>query len=148
MLKPTEHRLMDHLLSNGDALLAELDRDWLEEYDWLQERLPEIDVAEDKCFRSRFMLFYKCYVGRGVIDDRPFQDAYFGILESEKDNCSVSFAEVLKALPLSGGKVQFSFASKLVATVNPNNPVYDNNVQECLRKHNLGLRGRRADDYD
>ena len=139
------YSLMAHLLGNKDDLLAGLDEDWVSEYDWLQKRLPTHNVAEDHLYRLRFRGFY--FRGAGVND--RYQDSYFKILEREKGNPSVSFKATLNELPeLPIGKPSPSYTSKLVATVNPNRPVWDSNVWECLRNHGLGMRAvSHVEDY-
>ena len=124
--------LMTDLLANRDTLLAGLEEDWLADYDWLQERLRATNVAEDSDYQRRFGRFY---VFRGV--GKAFIASYFRILEREKDSLSVDFAEILRELP--GVRVEFSFTSKLVATVNPYMPVYDRFVAICLAAYGLDL---------
>lgn len=129
------HRLMNHLMKNKDTILAELDEKWVREYECIQKGLPETNVAECYEFRRRFKGFY--FKGAGVND--RFQDSYFEILEREKGNPSVSFKSVLEELPkLPTGGLPKSYTSKLVATVNPNKPVYDSNVWKCLSKYGRG----------
>lgn len=130
-------RLMDHLLGNRIGLLAGLDEAWVSKYDWLQRNLHARNVAEDLLYRTRFRDFYFRGVGTG---DR-FKDVFFGILQREKDNPSVSFEETLAELPdLATGKRPPSFTSKLIATINPDKPVWDNNVWKCLSAYRLGKR--------
>ena len=129
---------MAHLLENKDTILSGLDEDWMAEYDWLQQSLPDLNVAVDKCFQSRFMIFYQFYISPGLMDNGPFQDSYFGILEREKGNSSASFMVVLSELPdLARGGLASSYTSKLIATINSNKPVWDSNVWECLGEHGL-----------
>ena len=122
-------RLMACLLVNRNDILCAMDQDWLAMYDRLQKRLRETNVAKDPSYQSTFRDFYRL---RAI--DSP---SYFRILEREKDNLSVCFADVLREFP--GTRVHFSFASKLVATVNPDNPVYDSRVYEVLAAHGLRL---------
>ena len=141
----TLYSLMVHLLGNKDDLLAGLDEVWVSEYDWLQKRLPTHNVAEDHEYRLGFKGFYFKDAG---VNDR-YQDSYFKILEREKGNPSVSFKETLNELPeLPIDTPSPSYTSKLVATVNPNRPVWNSNVSECLRNHGLGMkRNSHVEDY-
>lgn len=126
--------LMTDLLANRDTLLAGLEEDWLADYDWLQERLQETNVAEDSDYQRRFGTFF---VFRGVTES--WRASYFRILEREKGKSSVIFCEVLMELPVVNNRVEFSFTSKLVATVNPYMPVYDRFVAICLAAYGLDL---------
>jgi len=59
---------------------------------------------------------------------------YFSILEREKSKLPV-FDDVLRELCETD--VHLSFASKLVATVNPDKPVYDSHVDNVLAAHGI-----------
>lgn len=100
----------------------------LAKYVWLQRELPVRDVSDDVDYQKRFAGFYR------VRRNSQWRLAYFLILERAK-SAPVSFAEALRALHATTGRVEASFASKLVATVDPDQPVIDSVV---LR--NLGLR--------
>ena len=101
---------------------------YLDAYLWLQTHRHACDVSSDASFRKRFNAFYK--VRRG----RDWQDKFYELLECRKGRAS-SFAEVLDALHSATGRYEASFASKLLATIDPDMPVIDSIV---LR--NLGVR--------
>lgn len=100
----------------------------LEKYLGIQARLRECDVRVDIEFRRWFNGFYR--VRRGA----AWQDAFFGLLEHAKAR-PTTFAETLGALHRATGRWEASFASKLLATVDPDMPVIDSVVLQ-----NLGLR--------
>ena len=54
------------------------------------------------------------------------------ILEREKDNSSVQFDKTLNELFDEVQRVEMSYVSKLVATINPDRPVFDAHVGTCL----------------
>ena len=110
-----------------DAALSKL-APYLDAYLWLQTHRHACDVRSDASFRKRFNAFYK--VRRG----RDWQDKFYELLECRKGRAS-SFAEVLDALHSATGRYEASFASKLLATIDPDMPVIDSIV---LR--NLGVR--------
>ena len=103
-------------------------REGLAPYLWLQSHRDTCDVRRDTEFRRRFNHFYR--VRRG----REWQDSFYALLERNKRH-PASFETVLRALHRSTRQWEASFASKLVATVDPEMPVIDSAV---LR--NLGLR--------
>jgi hypothetical protein len=100
----------------------------LKKYCWLQTALAEADVAHDREFQTRFNGFYR------VRRNAAWQSAFYGLLQKNKSKRQ-SFADVLYALHAVTGRAEASFASKLVASVNPNMPVIDAFVLK-----NLGLR--------
>jgi hypothetical protein len=102
--------------------------DGLEKYCWLRAALPNTDVSRDREFQRRFNGFYR------VRRNQDWQSAFYPLLERQK-TAPLPFADVLRQLHTSTGRVEASFASKLVATVEPDQPVIDAFVLE-----NLGLR--------
>lgn len=100
----------------------------LAKYMWLQAELPARDVSRDGEYQKRFGGFYR------VRRNAAWRSAYFQILERAKST-PISFEEALRSLHTSTGRVEASFASKLVATFDPLQPVIDSVVLG-----NLGLR--------
>jgi hypothetical protein len=100
----------------------------LERYCWLQAELQNRDVASDTEYRRRYAGFYR--VRRG-----PAWRATFFRLLQERKVTGIRFAEALQQLADSTGRVEASFASKLVATIDPHQPVIDAVVLK-----NVGLR--------
>jgi len=108
----------------------------LTQYCWLQAALPTTNVASDRTFQTAFNGFYR------VRRNREWQTAFYRLLEEQKSR-RPPFAEVLEALHITTGKVEASFASKLVASVDPDKPVIDDFVLQ-----NLGLRLLRTGPAD
>ena len=100
----------------------------LAKYILIQTSLRECDTRTDLDFRRRFNGFYR--VRRGA----AWQDAFFGLLERAKTE-ALTFGMILGDLRRATGRWEASFASKLLATVNPHQPVIDSVVLG-----NLGLR--------
>ncbi len=98
-------------------------------YCWLQSTLAITDVANDYEFQTRFNGFYRVR-GRNA----AWRSAFYRILEEQKSRRR-SFAAVLRALHTATERVEASFASKLVASVDPDLPVID----KVVLSH-LGLR--------
>lgn len=97
-------------------------------YRWLQATLAIADVAHDEKFQTRFNAFYR------VRRSASWRSAFYGLLQQQKSRRR-SFAAVLRALHTATGRVEASFASKLVASVDPSMPVID----AVVLRH-LGLR--------
>lgn len=94
----------------------------------LQARLQCCNVTSDRDFQRRFGGFYR------VRRNAEWRAAYFRILERAKRS-PTSFEEALRQIYRATGRVEASFASKLVASVDPEQPVIDSIVLA-----NLGLR--------
>ncbi|MCA1792103.1 MAG: hypothetical protein LC667_20305 [Thioalkalivibrio sp.] len=113
--------------SEIDAALARLPPG-LEKYRWIQNRARRCDVSIDPAFQKRFKGFYR--VRRDAAWCRPS----FRLLEDAKA-APITFAEALRTLREHTGRLEASFSSKLVHTVDPILPVLDRFVLA-----NIGLR--------
>ena len=110
----------------------------LKKYVYLLERLRKTDVSSDIEYQSVFELFYVVRLRDGA-----WMDAYFKILEREKHNEAVCFESVLREMRCLTGRVEASFSSKIVATIDPDQPVWD---RWALQNLNLNkVYGRSSD---
>ena len=101
----------------------------LKKYQWLQAQRDACDVRSNSEYRKRFNGFYRVRRGPGLAGH------FYGLLEAKKGQ-TVPFTEVLEDLHRTTGRYEASFASKLLATIDPNMPVIDSVV---LRNLNLRL---------
>ena len=90
--------------------------------------LHATNVATDASYQRRFNALY------GVRRDAQWRNSYFTLLEARKSQSAVGFLSVLTAIRDATGRVEASFASKLVATIDPTRAIYDSIV-----RRNLGL---------
>jgi hypothetical protein len=100
----------------------------LKKYLHIQELLTTTDLSTDRTFQTAFNAFYR------VRRDSAWQSAFYALFQGEKSS-QRPFAEVLQELHRITGRVEGSFASKLVASIDPSKPVIDSFVLK-----NLGLR--------
>ena len=102
----------------------------IEKYNWIMKRVHETDVSSDVVFQRAFNGFYR-------MRQRPasFYASYYTYLEENKNNQVLSFEDTVTYLYQETGSIHASFSSKLLATVNPNMPIWDKFVLQ-----NLGLR--------
>lgn len=102
----------------------------IEKYNRIMQRVHETDVLSDAEFQKFFNGFYR-------IRQRPasFYASYYTYLERNKNNENLTFQDVVTYLYQETGSIHASFSSKLLATVNPNMPIWDKFVLQ-----NLGLR--------
>ena len=95
----------------------------LHRYLWLQRNVDVCDVRTNAEFQRRFDGFYR--VRRGG----PWRTEFFALMERSKST-GIDFAEALRAMRQSTNQIEASFASKLVATLEPSRPVIDKFVLE------------------
>lgn len=100
----------------------------LKKYLVLQDAFRNLDVYENRDFQRKFNHFYR------VRRNAEWQSHFYKLLQEKKDQ-QLNFREALITIQQKTGNVEASFASKLVATINPENPVIDKFVLE-----NAGLK--------
>lgn len=102
----------------------------LAKYQWIMSHVHETDVSSNAEFQKFYNGFYR-------MRQRPtdFYKTYYAFLERNKNNLDLTFGEILAYLYEETGSIHASFSSKLLATVNPNMPIWDKFVLQ-----NLGLR--------
>jgi len=110
-----------------DIALSLIEDD-LKKYYWIQNNLNNIDVSRDRIFQKKYNGFYK------VRRNHFWRQHYFSILERAKFR-GITFEKAMDEILRQTGRYEASFASKLVATVNPEFPVIDKYVLK-----NVGLR--------
>jgi hypothetical protein len=99
----------------------------LKQYLEIMDLFPRVDVSRDRHFQSLFTGFY------GVRHPRKdFYEGYYRFMEIHKNNAP-AFINTLRFL-YGYGRLDTAFASKLLATINPNLPVWDQFVLKCLRR--------------
>ena len=76
----------------------------------------------DNDFKKKLANFYKLDQGMRNTNDKK---SFFNLLKECINNQQDDYATVLKNLSLKTGRNEMSFASKIVATVNPEKPIDD-----------------------
>ena len=102
----------------------------IDKYSWIMKRVNEVDVSVDTEFQRFYNGFYR-------MRQRPadFYACYYAYLEQNKHNRDLTFEDIVTHLYQKTGSIHASFSSKLLATVNPDMPIWDEFVLQ-----NLGLR--------
>lgn len=85
--------------------------------------LHRTDVSKDITYQRNFNGLY------GVRRNQDWRTIYFALLEGHKFETEICFREILGSLHGATGRIEASFASKLIATVNPMKGVYDSFVR-------------------
>jgi hypothetical protein len=98
-----------------------------EKYLWLQNEVNKRNVSLDREFQRKFNAFYR------VRRNKDWQKEFYKLLEINKGNI-IDFYHMLVRFYDKTKKVEASFISKLVATLNPKMPIIDKIVF-----NNLGL---------
>lgn len=95
----------------------------IERYRFIMEKVQRVDVSLDEGFQKTYENFYT--LGRYP---KEFRRDYFAYMERCKET-ELSFEEALSYF-LKYGTLEVSFSSKLVHTLNPEQPIWDKNVTD------------------
>lgn len=99
----------------------------LEHYSTIMEDFKTFDIANDtKDFQKKFIYFYKV-----VFRKEKWLQKYFKFMQDSRGK-KLEFEEVLRKISGNEGNIEVSFASKLLHTINPDKPIWDQNVLEKL----------------
>lgn len=110
----------------------------LKKYDSIMETFKEKKIDEDvEGFQTDFDAFYK------IRNDVTWRAKYFKFMEENKGNNNLSFEKVINAI--SDERVEASFASKLLATIKPEQPIWDQYVLKFFGE-NPQLKSKDKDD--
>jgi hypothetical protein len=113
------HELREEQLQNAlNRLEHKMDK-----YIRLQRQVRLCDVSASEDFQRTFSGFYR------VRRDFQWKEHYFRLMESSKPG-GIDFPNALLEINRLCGRVESSFASKLVATLDPSKPVIDKFVLE------------------
>lgn len=123
---------IEHILSESDKL-------WIgmKKYKRIMDTIHWTDVSKDRDFQRTFNDFF-------VMRSRKseYYDMFYSFLEQKKDK-GVSFEETLDFLKEAEGRLEISFSSKLIHVINPNRPIWDNNV--AVQHFNMKVPGYNVD---
>ncbi len=109
------------------AALVEKARKGIAQYLEIMQLFPSVNVAEDRDFQRKFNTFYR-------IQRRPqiWYETYYSFFQQAKEH-KPTFNSVLDHLQRSLNRCEPSFSSKLIATLDPGQPVWDKFVLEFTK---------------
>ncbi len=99
-------------------------KDGLDKYYNIQNNFNNINIEQDRNFQTKFNGFYK------VRRNYEWRKIYYEIFESSRNFQNIDFEIILKSIYKKTNRIEASFTSKLIATINPNLPVLDKFVLE------------------
>lgn len=102
-------------------------------------------VASDEKFQKKYKYLYGTNLSH-LSDD--FYKIYFKFLEDNYNNKSIPFEKIIKTMSKASGRIEASFSSKLLATINPNRAVWDKNVRDHLGIPDVKSISEAIESYD
>jgi hypothetical protein len=115
--------LSSAIVKDLDQILDHLKPGKLNAYQYTQDALHRTDVATDVQYQRTYNGIYMLR-----LPDTRFYAGHYALLQQHKTNPHISFPELLAQLSACTGRLEVSFSSKLLATINPDIPPLDSVV--------------------
>lgn len=115
--------ILNSLNQNINIILERITSQKLDAYTLTQTRLQQVDVSTDQQYQRQYNGFY-----RVRLPSTNAYPAYYKLLEENKNNRNLELIYILNELLHVTGRVETSFGSKLIATINPHIPPLDSVV--------------------
>jgi hypothetical protein len=131
MSATSQSDVLHRVLKFGDDAISALDRESVPVYLFITERFASTsDISSDYLFQFLFRSYYRLD-NAGLGND--FKLAYFQLLQNRRADPRPDLRQLCEALrPYETKKrkqaLQFSFATKLLATIDQEQPLYDSSV--------------------
>ena len=128
---------------NFDFKFEEIQKNWLinylglKDYNYIINELKKVNVSTDIDYQRTFNSFYK------IRRNEDWRKIYYSYFEENKYNKNLTFEDIIKYLYKKTKNVEASFSSKLLATINPKMPIWD---QYVIKNMNLNLIGKTKDE--
>jgi len=104
----------------------------LKKYETIMKLFHATDVSRNLDFQRTFNGFY-----RVKLKSKEFYQTFYEFLELNK-NKEISFQETIEHFFKKFDRLESSFSSKILATINPNQPVWDSEVLKRLNLRSPG----------
>lgn len=94
------------------------------------DKINSNNKEDFETYQTNFNAFYK------IRRNESWRKVYYEFLEKNKNNKDITFEDIITYLYKNTEEhnIEASFASKLLATINPNKPIWDENVLEYVIK--------------
>lgn len=94
----------------------------------------ELNISKSRDFQKLFNSFYR------IRRNTTWQKIYYDFFEKNRNNKSITFDEIIDYMyEQTNGNIEASFCSKMLATINPNMPIWDQYVLKNLEIRVDGL---------
>lgn len=101
--------------------------DGINQYIIIMDMLGKVNVSNNAEFQRLYNGFYRMRQLPAI-----WYQTYYSYLENNKNNINISFDNVLDELYQETAICSPSYSSKLVATINPNKPIWDKYILQNI----------------
>jgi hypothetical protein len=133
-----EDQIIKDILDNQNEILSNIKDESVRVYLFLKDEYKKGDVKNNTLFQFVFKSFYKLNIA-GLGEDLPTY--FFKLLANKKDDLEYILLELYEIPTLNAknkNTIQFSFATKLLHTLDNNKPIFDSEVSDVIDKRRTG----------
>jgi hypothetical protein len=134
------NRIIKEIDEKQDDILSELTLESIAVYSFLKNEYAKGNILNNLVFQFVFISYYGLDIARlsGEIKSR-----FFELLAQKQTNLELILSKLYEIPTLKGeNTIQFSFATKLLHTIDNDKPIFDSNVEKST---NIKLRGSDKD---
>ena len=129
-------RIIKNITKNRKNVIDQINQEIIDIYLFLKKQYGQGSVDKNYLFQFVFRSFYRLD-NAGLGDD--LKNKYFELMQQGEVDLKTILIELSKIENLRGRKtVQFSFATKLLHTINEDNPIYDSQVGKVINENFSG----------
>ena len=136
--------IVEMLAKNKEGLISNIDIESIVVYSFLKEKYNQVSekektkIDDNYLFKFMFRSYYRLD-NAGLSDS--FKDKYFQLLDDKVSDLKTILEVLYDIKTLRGyNTVQFSFASKLLHTIDNSNPIFDSNIGFIIGDKPGGMR--------
>lgn len=128
--------IIDFIDTNLNSIIEQISQEEIDIYNSIQEQflLKDGNIENDSIFRYLFKKFYLSSSAR-FFTEKSY-NLYFSILSGLKitklDNINDIIKYLLEKLKPMRNKLEYSYTSKILHTINPKFPIYDSYIRKVL----------------
>ncbi len=130
-LKYMYKEIIDNIINNQNEILSKIDKESISVYLYLKKEYEKGSIKDNKVFQFVFRSFYRLD-NAGLSDE--LKTHYFKLLSNKNIKLEKILLELYDFKTLRGyNAVQFSFATKLLHTIDNRLPIFDAEASRVLK---------------
>jgi hypothetical protein len=123
--------IVKEITENLDKIFANVDRESIEVYRFLKSEYEKGNILDNYLFQFVYRSFYR--LDSAGLSEK-IKTRYFELLSEKQNDLEIILSELYDIPTLKDkNSIQFSFATKLLHTLDNDNPIYDKNVDRVIR---------------
>ena len=135
--------IAEEIYRRHEEIISNISRESVDVYLWLRDEYKKGNIKNNTVFQFVFRSYYRLdRAGLG----KKLKKRYFELLDAKEDNLEFILNELHK-IPRERGDntVQFSFATKLLHTIDNSKPIFDDEVSVVIHKKVAGKNKERIE---